>query len=108
MCMTPVLVVPDFTKYFALECDASRIGLGTILTQEGRPLAFIGKQLCDKNLGNSTYEKEMMAILHAVDTWRAYLIGKHFQIKTAHQVCSVFWNKDCPPQNNVHKWVTNM
>jgi hypothetical protein len=69
MCTTPVLVVPYFTKTFVLECDALGRGLGVVLMQEGHPLAFTSKQLCDHNLGKSTYEKEMMAILHAVETW---------------------------------------
>jgi hypothetical protein len=57
---TLVLVVPYFTKTFFLKCDASGKGLELILMQEGHPLTFTNKQLCDCNLGKSTYEKEMM------------------------------------------------
>ena len=50
MCNTLRLVMLDFSKIFALECDASSKGLGVILMQ-GRTLAFTTKSLCDKNLG---------------------------------------------------------
>ena len=68
MCSTPVLVVPNFSKPFVLECDASCTSLRAVLTQDGRPLAFTNKQVCDRNLGKFTYDKEMMSILPVVDT----------------------------------------
>lgn len=107
MCTTPILVMSDFTKTFITEYNASNKVIGVELMQEGHPLAFTYKQLCNKNLGKSTYEKEMMAILHAVDTCHLYLIGQCFQIKTNHHSLK-YLLEQCFSSSMQQKWVTKM
>jgi hypothetical protein len=84
--------MPNFTNTLFLECDASGKGIRVVLMQEGRPLAFTNKQLCERHLGKSTYEKQMMAILHVVDIWHPYLmdIGQCFYIKNNHHNLKYF------------------
>jgi hypothetical protein len=107
MCTTPVLALPDFTKTFVLECDASGKGISVVLMQEGRPLAFTSKQLSEKNLGKPIYEKEMLAILHVIELWRPYLLGQRFQIKIDHQSLKYFLEQRISSQEK-QKWVTKL
>jgi len=79
------LAIPDFSKTFTLETDACDHGLGAVLMQENHPVAYLSKSLCPKNQALSTYEKECMAILMAVEKWRPYLQYKEFIIKTDHK-----------------------
>jgi hypothetical protein len=76
-----------------------------VLMQEGRPLAFTSKQLSERNLGKSIYEKEMLDILHVVDLWPPYLLGQHFQIKTDHQSLKYFLEQRISSLEQ-QKWVT--
>lgn len=80
--MTPVLQLPNFHKPFVVETDACYSGIGATLTQDGHPIAYLSKALGPKSLGYSVYEKEFLAILLAVQKWRAYLICGTFTIKT--------------------------
>ncbi|XP_060181956.1 uncharacterized protein LOC132611554 [Lycium barbarum] len=84
MTTAPVLALPDFNKPFVLEVDACNSGVGTVLMQERRPLAFMSQMLSKRHMGLSTYEKELIALLMAVDRWRHYLHPNHFIIKTDH------------------------
>jgi hypothetical protein len=69
MCTTHVLASLDFNKTFVVESDVFGTGIGAVLTQDGQPLAFTSQALSGRNLGRSTYEKEMVEILHAMKTW---------------------------------------
>jgi hypothetical protein len=63
----PVLALPDFSKTFQVHTDASDAGVGAVLTQDNHPIAFISKSLGPRTRGMSTYEKEYLAVLIAVD-----------------------------------------
>lgn len=79
-----VLALPDFTKPFNIHTDASQHGVGAILMQQSHLLAFLSRVLGPKNQGLSTYEKEYMAILLAVNQWRSYHQLAEFTIHTDH------------------------
>lgn len=73
LCQAPILALPNFQRPFCIETDASDLGIGAVLMQDGHPIAYLSKALGPKSRGLSTYEKEYMAILVAVQAWRTYL-----------------------------------
>jgi hypothetical protein len=84
MCTTIVLAMPNFNKTFVLGCDTSDNEIGAVLIQEGYSVTFTSKQLRDRYLSKSTYEKEMLANPHAIDIWHPYLMECRFKIKIDH------------------------
>ena len=84
MVSAPILALPNFSLLFIMETDASGIGIGAVLMQQGHPIAYLSKSLAPKHQHLSAYEKEFLAMVLAVEKWRPYLLGKHFIIKTDH------------------------
>ncbi|WVZ97301.1 hypothetical protein U9M48_042849 [Paspalum notatum var. saurae] len=81
----PVLAQPDVTKPFDVYCDASGIGLGYVLMQEGRVIAYASRQLRKHEANYPTHDLELAAVVHALKIWRHYLLGNTCHIYTDHK-----------------------
>ncbi|XP_042415186.1 uncharacterized protein LOC122004349 [Zingiber officinale] len=81
----PLLLLPDFSKAFEIEYDASGIGIGVVLMQENRSITYFSEKLNGATLNYSTYDKELYALVRALETWQHYLWSKEFIIHTDHE-----------------------
>ncbi|KAG7559449.1 Integrase catalytic core [Arabidopsis thaliana x Arabidopsis arenosa] len=82
---TPVLALPEEGEQYAVYIDASRVGLGCVLMQQGKVIAYASRQL-RKHEGNyPTHDLEMAAVIFALKIWRSYLYGGKVQVFTDHK-----------------------
>jgi hypothetical protein len=81
---TPILKVPDMDADFLVFTDASKEGLGGVLMQDGRVIAYISRKLRRHEENYATHDLELLAIVYALKVWRHYLVGRKFELKTDH------------------------
>lgn len=88
----PCLCIPDPDGEFEVTTDASEDAkaVGAVLTQNGHPVAFESKKLDKHQMNYPVHDKEMCAIMHALNRWRPFLLGKHFKVYTDHRSLTFF------------------
>jgi len=82
MVSLPVLALLDFGKTFVVESNVSGQGMRVILMQNHRPIAYFSHALNQSGRRKSVYERELMAIMLAVQKWRCYFFGRKFVVRT--------------------------
>jgi hypothetical protein len=80
----PILKVPDMDANFLVCTDASKEGLGGVLMQDERVIAYISRKMRRHEENYATHDLELLAIVYALKVWRHYLIGRKFELKTDH------------------------
>ncbi|KAK1595928.1 hypothetical protein QYE76_007778 [Lolium multiflorum] len=100
----PLLALPDFAKTFEIECDASGLGIGGVLMQNGKPVAYYSEKLDGARLNYPIYDKELYALVRVLEVWQHYLWPKEFIIHSDHE--SLKYLKSQQTLNKRHaKWV---
>jgi hypothetical protein len=89
----PILTMPDITKSFNVYCDASKLGLGSVLMQDGKVIAYLSRQLRPHELNYPTHDLELADVVHALKTWRHYLMGNRCEIYTDHKILKYIFSQ---------------
>ncbi|GJU53017.1 putative nucleotidyltransferase, ribonuclease H [Tanacetum coccineum] len=85
LCNAPVLALPDGPEDFVVYYDASGIGLGCVLMQRGKVIAYASRQLKIHEKNYTTHDLELGAVVFALKIWRHYLYGTKSVIYTDHK-----------------------
>ena len=91
--VAPVLAYFDPSKELSIQCDASAQGLGAALLQEGRPLAYGSRALSNTETRYATIEKEMLAIVFALEKWHQYTFGRPLTVYSDHKPLEAIMKK---------------
>ena len=107
MTTLPVLALPDWNIPFIIETDASGVGLGAVISQNGHPIAFFSQKLSTRAQNKPIYERELMAVVLSVQKWRHYLLGRKFTI-LSDQKALKFLLEQREVQPQFQKWLTKL
>ncbi|WMV29806.1 hypothetical protein MTR67_023191, partial [Solanum verrucosum] len=94
-CESPVLTLPEGTYDFVVYCDASSVGLGCVLMQNGKVIAYATRQLKVHEKNYPTHNLELAVVVFALKIWWHYLYGVHVDVFTDHKSLQyIFTQKD--------------
>ena len=89
----PVLTLPEGPDGFVVYCDASRVGLGCVLMQHGKVVAYASRQLKVHEKNYPAHDLELAAVVFALKIWRHYLYGVHVDVFTDHKSLQYIFTK---------------
>jgi ribonuclease HI len=89
----PVLTLPDIKKDFVVYCDDSKQGIGCVLMQEGKAVAYASRQLKKHKENYPTHDLELAAVVHALKIWRHYLIRNKCELFSDHKSLKYFFTQ---------------
>ena len=81
----PVLTLPEGTKGFVVYCDVSLVGLGCVLMQHGKVIAYPSKKLKMHERNYPSHDYELASVVFSLKIWRHYLYGVHVDVFTDHK-----------------------
>lgn len=93
MITAPVLTIPEGSEGFVIYSDASKQGLGCVLMQHGKVIAYASRQLKQHEQNYPTHDLELAAVVHALKIWRHYLYGGKCDIYTDHKSLKYFFTQ---------------
>ena len=99
-----MLSLPNFDKVFEVECDASVLGIGVILSREGRPVELFSEKVSEPRQKWSTYELEFYVVVRALKHWEHYLFHQEFVLFMDHQALKLINSQKT--MNQMHaRWI---
>jgi hypothetical protein len=78
----PILALPNFTRPFVVECDASTYGFGALLLQDKHPIAYFSRPIAPRHHSLAAYERELIGLVQAIRHCRSYLWGRRLTVRT--------------------------
>ena len=89
----PVLTYFDKTRKYIIQCDASKKGLGAVSLQESKPVMYVSRALTETEQRYSNIERELLAIVFALERLNHYTFGRTITVQSDHQPLQIIWKK---------------
>lgn len=96
LCSAPLLAYPDYSKEFTVTVDASKLGVGSVLSQDDKPISYASKNFNPADQNKSTIEQELIAIHFSINYFKHYLYGTHFKVRSDHKPLIYLFNLKNP------------
>jgi hypothetical protein len=91
--IAPILAVPETGKDYIVYCDASKNGLGCVLMQDGKVIAYGSRQLKPHEVNYPTHDLELTAVVFALKQWSQFLYGAKCELYTDHKSLKYFFTQ---------------